>query len=421
MLSAHLGPIAWLLAVTMLFRAAQNMEQTTLALLGRIVGLGTAAVGAVAAVGGVAAIAGTVVAGRARPPSVPRVLSAGLWLVASSFLVLAVAHSEWVYAAGAVLGGFGGGLAFPSLTTAVGSSRRGAGRDRALATYTLALSASLALGPLLEAAVLSWTAGAVRGTFLLFSVLPLVALVLMATEASARADTPQKVQLGGMPPAAEQSADWPSRSRRTDESPTHRPPNWNGRLRSLPHFRLALAALLVYQVPFVAIVVFGAVLAKDSYGLSPALAQLAFTAFFFTSLTIRAAVVWASPVERKWRLFVIATAITFGGIVLAAAGGGPATFYLAMVMLGVPHGLVFPLSLALVAEGVPHSALARANAAVAAVTGAVVVVTPGLLGMVAQSAGLRPMLLTTLGPMLLASVALIASRPRAGNAAAEPR
>lgn len=418
-----------LLGVTMLFRAGQNMEQTTLALLGRVLGLGTAAVGAVAAVGGVAAIAGTVVAGRARPPSVSRVLAAGLWLMAASFPVLAVAHSRWVYATGAILGGFGGGLAFPSLTTLVGSSRRGSGRDRALATYTLALSVSLAIGPLAEAVVLTWTAGAVRGTFLLFSVLPLVALMLMGIDASPRGGGLPHGPIADGDHAAAHGADWPGRAGRAHDSPTDSPcdsthdssENWAGRLRSLPHFRLALAALLVYQVPFVAVVVFGAVVAKDSYGLSPALAQLAFTAFFVTSLTIRAAVVWASPVQRKWRLFVLATAVTVGGIVLAGTGRGAAAFYVAMVMLGVPHGLVYPLSLALVAEGVPHSVLARANAAVAAVTGAVVVVTPGLLGMVAQRAGLRPMLLTTLGPVLLASIALVASRPRAGNAAVEPR
>ena len=179
---------------------------------------------------------------------------------------------------------------------------------------------------------------------------------------------------------------------------------------------MALTVQLLYAVPFSAVTVFGALLARHDYGLSPAGTQLAFSAFFVASLLGRLAITRRSPVPAKHRVLLGAALVTAVGMVVLSLGGSPLVLFTAMVVLGVAHGVTFPLALALVAESVPSEQLAAANASLFAATNLVSVTAPILLGQIVEHAGYPAMCLAVLGPVAVFSAALAAQ-----SAGAVPR
>lgn len=382
---------AGLLAVAYFFRAAQNMALTSLSLLGKQADhLGPGGIGIVAALTGLAGIAGTLAASRVSTANAPKALVAGVVVMFVAFPVLALPGGMGMYVAGALALGLGGGFAFPNLSTAIArSDPRQPGRM--LAAYAVVLSLSLATGPLLEAVILSGVHGSLRATFGLYGVVALVAALVAAWLARTHA---LGLSGGG------------SRSDRV-----HRSGGRDGGLVELlgnRHWQIATLAQLIYQVPFIAIVVFGAVIARDVDHLSTIGAEIAYTVFFTSSFTVRSAVLWRSPIANKSALFTASTILTAVGMAILGLGGGAAGLGLAMAVLGVPHGLIYPLGLALIAEEVPNHQLARANAAFAAVTGVVATVTPGILGVLAGAVGLKAMCLFILVPVVALGAVLVA-------------
>jgi MFS family permease len=147
--------------------------------------------------------------------------------------------------------------------------------------------------------------------------------------------------------------------------------------------------------------VFGALVARVAFGVTPGEAQLAFTAFFATSFAARALVVWRAPVTRKRAVFQISGAMTVTGLVLLGVGHGLPLLLVAMAVLGLPHGFTFPLALALVAEAAPPGGLTRANAVLLGASNLTGVIAPVVLGALVQPAGYRGMVLLILVPVVV--------------------
>lgn len=409
------APLAMLLVTAFLFRASQNAAQTTLSLLGRQAhGLSVPAVGLVSALVGLLAALSTVVVGRVVPAAaVRRVLVGGLVVATAGFPALALAPDMALYLAGAVLLGLGGGIVFPCLTTAVGQ-RADARRDRDLATLALALSASLTVGPLAEAALLSMPGGSPGTALAAFTAVSSLAVLSAqgarrAGRRARRPDEPLEIAL------ADTAAPTPGDAVEPDLGARSWSP-WRDR-----RWRLALSAQLMYQVPFLGVVVYGVLVARSVYGLSGSEAQLGFTAFFACSLGSRALVAWASPVRAK-RLVLLASAlVTVCGVALLGAGAGTWAYFVAMATLGVPHGLTYPLALASVADAAPGHALARANAALGATSSVVGVVVPVVLGQLAAHLGERAMVLSMLVPVVLMTGVLASGGARGRSVLARVR
>lgn len=383
---------AGLLLVAGLFRAAQNVGQTTFALFGREdIGLGATTIGSAGTVMGTFALLGALFVGGRLPASkASAVVGAGMGLLCASLVALGAATSIWQFALSTALLGLAGGLTVPSLATAVGQASP-EHRDRALAHYAVVLSMSLALGPLAETGLLELTHQDLRLPFLAFATLPVVALALGVPGRARRSafgvgTAPEPLQGSGPVPRS-------------------------GQLRSLlktPGGRMALVAQLLYSVPFAAITVFGALMARSVFKMTPAGAQLAFTVFFVASLLSRLVVARVSPIARKRRAFLVAAALSALGMVLLSFGGPSPLLFVAMVSLGVPHGVTFPLALALTAESGGEDQLAANNAALFAATSVVAVAAPVALGAVAAAAGYQVMTALVLVPVAAFSMLLVA-------------
>ena len=415
--------LAVLLVATMLMRASQNMALTTFPLVaGELLHLNASAVGGIAAAGsGVSVLAMVLLASRIPPQRGPAVLVASLLLLGLAFPLVATAHSAVVLTIAVLLLGFGGGLAFPTLITAVGGiagdgAQPGA-RDRPVALLGVALSASLVIGPFVETGALAASGGSLRTTFLWFTLGPLLAALLMAVVVARRSGWNRSRRLArprspsggeGLARTVGVATDAAVADEGVRAAAEPAPASsWVSLRQSLsdPAFQVALLGQLLYAAPFAALIVFGALFARHDYGLSSAQIQVAFGTFFGISLAVRVGVAWRSPIRHKLAWFRVSAGLTLVGLAVIGLGHGEPQLLLALAILGIPHGLTFPLAMALVAEDRPRRELASVNAHLVASMQAVNLALPLLLGLGIDALGFRVMFLILLAPVAAAAYA----------------
>ena len=400
-----------------LFRAAQNSGQTTFPLLARNdIGASAGTIGALGTTAGVVMVlAASVLATKLATRRATSVIAAGSAILAVGLFVIGSTVSLIQLTAGLVFLGIAGGIAPSSLATAIGGAGR-VQRERQLAIYATVLSASLAIGPVLEAATLYVAHQDVRIALFAFAPLPVLALAVGLRTGHKGTPGPNHLSVNEKPsppvgptapaPAAQAKLELPSDTAKSQEPKEKRP----GRtvLLGTPAGRIALIMQLLYTVPFAMVTVFGALLARNVFGLTAAHSQLGFTALFVTSLASRVAVVRRSPIEAKLPLFAACVALTIAGLTLLALGGQPVVFYVAMALLGVPHGVIFPLALSLVASSARDGQLAAANAGLFATVSLVSAMAPAILGSIASAFDYRIMAAAVIAPVLIFTMLLLA-------------
>ena len=364
------------------------MGQTTFPLLAAdLLRLRASTIGVLTAASGAVAVV-TMAAVSARVPTrqVRHALVVALVVLAGAFPLIGDAHGLFALTIGVLVLGLAGGLVFPALVTAVGGIGgeevvRGS-RDRPIALLGVSLSLGLAIGPFVETAVLALSHANLRTAFRWFALGPLAAALVMAVVIVLGAD-------GSVPVAP----------------PV--PPVRVSLRRALADraFEVALLGQLLYTAPFAAVVVFGALFARHVYGLSLSQVQIAFGVFFVMSFLVRSIVAWRSPIRHKLAWFHLSAVLTLAGLVVLAAGRDMAELLVAMALLGVPHGLTFPLSMGIVAEGRPHSELASVNARLSAAVQVVNLVLAPVLGLGIDDLGYRVTFALLVLPVAGAAVA----------------
>ena len=200
-------PFVALLLVTGLFRASQNAIQIMFAPFGyealklspSVVGLGMTLVGSLAA------LANLFMVSRLYLYRLRRVGMFSLLILSSAIVGMVIGESLPTYLASAVILGLSGGLMMPVLAT-LASRVPEVKRDRALATYTVALSAGLAVGPFVESVLLSANGGSLGTSLLIFAPIPLIAAALMPFVASAIQPTSDARQDSALPASLARNA-----------------------------------------------------------------------------------------------------------------------------------------------------------------------------------------------------------------------
>ncbi len=405
-----------LLVATALFRVTQNMALTTLSLLGReSLGLHAGAIGVVGATAGLAMATVTfTVSHRVRPHHAALSAAGGMAVLTVSLVIFSLASSLTTFVMAALLLGIAGGLAIPGLVNAVVYSA-GSRRERAIGLYTITLSLGLAFGPVLESLILSVSRQDVRTPFVLFSILPALGAVIIGATHLRRRPNPMTGAAPSSPrPIPPGTGSAPSVSDAPGTGGGHArgssAPRWRGGLLGTRTGRVALIAQLLYAIPFVGITVFGALVSRVGFGVSPARAQIAFTVFFVLSFGARSAVTVRAPITHKMPLFWTSAALTATGLTLLGIGHGFAVLLLSMGVLGIPHGLTFPLALATAAESTDMDGLPRANATLLGSTNLVTVIVPLALGAIIPVVGYRGMALSLLAPVAVCGALLFTQR-----------
>lgn len=358
-----------LLVTTGLFRASENALQTSFAPFGHdVLHYDPSVIGMIVTLSGaIMVLSNLLVASKIRPSKLGRLLIVGLLAISASFVVLSLSNSLLLYIAAGLCLGISSGLSMPLLSTLAGRLK-GISRDRALTAFTVALSGSLAIGPALEALILKFNGDSLRVAFLMFVPLGLAGVAF----------TLHILKSGQV---------------RFESSSSGEVASFSSELATNLHLRLAIIGQLINQIPFIAFITFGILIAHTLYGVSTSSAQLIFTTFFGVAFLIRIFLVARPQVHRTYALLRICTLLMIVAVISLAVGRGPIVLFVVVAILGIPHGLLFPLTISLVARGTDAKHLSRANASLFTAISLVSVVFPIVLGILIAHFGYRVALL----------------------------
>ena len=206
------------------------------------------------------------------------------------------------------------GLIMPNIVTSISLIKDSSTRERLLALYTLALSVSLILGPAYESALL--TRFNLLQVFLLFT--PLALIVPLA---SVRLSFEDEASGGGLV----------GRPRLKDTL-------------SRLGFKVAIYVNSSYGLPFAALMTFGSIYAIERFHVGYSSAVMVFTAFFTASMLSRLYLSLTRVVNPE-PYVNLSYGLTLIGLILASLAPNWPTYVLALAILGIPHGLTYPLSL----------------------------------------------------------------------------
>lgn len=164
-------------------------------------------------------------------------------------------------------------------------------------------------------------------------------------------------------------------------------------------FKTAVLNILAYNIPFAVILAFGGIYAVSEFHVSFAEVTGLFTLFFATSLASRIYLSIRPPDSVRLHA-TAAVSMTAVGLSLILFGGNVYSFALALLVLGIPHGLTYPLSVISISRTFSPSERNAANSVFFATMMLVGVVTPSAAGALAQIIGLKD-LFGVLVPVLL--------------------
>lgn len=372
------GALVPILVTTGLFRASENALQTSFAPFGHyVLHYDPSVIGVVVTFSGaIMVLSNLLIASKIKPSKLGSLLIAGLLAISASFVVLSFSSSLPLYILAGLCLGISSGLSMPLLSTLAGRLK-GISRDRALTAFTVALSGSLAIGPALESLILKFDGGSLRIAFLFFVPLGLAGVVF--TLHILRSDQV-----------------------RFESSSSVETVSFSSELATNLHLRLAIIGQLINQIPFIAFITFGVLLAHSLYGVSNSSAQLIFTTFFGVAFVIRIFLVARPQVHRTYFLLKVCTLLMIIAVLSLAVGRGSIVLFVIVGVLGVPHGLLFPLTISLVARGTESKYLSRANASLFTAISLVSVVFPILLGVLIAHFGYRiPLIFVAIATALL--------------------
>jgi DHA1 family multidrug resistance protein-like MFS transporter len=214
--------------------------------------------------------------------------------------------------------GFSMGLIMPNIMTYAGLFSDQKTRERMLSLYTLALSTSLILGPLIESAILL--------KFTLFEAFLFFALfAILVAIFSFFIKFPNDIS----------------------ENKSITDPVWKN-----SGFKLSIALNLMYGIPFGMLTTFGGIFAVESFKASYSLATALFGIFFATSFIGRL-ILTIIPPKNLWTSIWIASSLTILGLLLVFISPSLIFYILALIILGVPHGLTYPISLISISRSFP--------------------------------------------------------------------
>lgn len=260
----------------------------------------------------------------------------------------------------AVVAGFTMGPIMPNIMTAAGSVPERKVRERLLALYTLVLSISLMVAMVLSSVVTIYFT--VREAFVV-----LEPLALMVAVVAPFLRFPEEGQLRGGGSRPRVSA---------------------ARILSNEGFIASVLNNFTYQVPFSYITAFAALFAAESFGVAKWLAIMSYVPFYVTSFISRLAMS-VRPPENLVRYMALAPTVTIAGLILAWLSHSIYVFFIAMAILGVPHGMTYTLSVIGISRTFRAEELNAANSYFFSTMMVLGSVLPGIIGAVADAIGYR--------------------------------
>lgn len=350
-----------LLIFTFMARASNNMVQTTVPLVAKeYFNASETEVGLLSGVFSISSFIATALVNARLGSSARRIMfEASVIVYFITFLIYPFVNYVGLWLISALFG-YLLGIIMPNLATAsslIGNTQEV--RERVIALYTFALSLSLTVGPLIESLILRYFT--LRYAFLFFSALSAVMIPLsfrlpFPTESNSKA----KFKLSEV---------------------------W-----ARAGFRVAVYNNSMYNLPFAMLTAFGGIYAIRYFHVSNSIVYLLFSLFFTASFISRLYMAMR-PIKDIGKASILMSILTLIGVALMALSWNVATYAFALIILGIPHGLTYPISLILISRDSKDYERNLLNSAFSAIMTIIGVVTPMVLGIVAGLMGLRLMVI----------------------------
>ncbi len=249
-----------------------------------------------------------------------------------------------------ILSGMTAGIIFPNTITYAMSRGEGTSRERILSLYSVSLSLGLIIGPTVEAYALNFVS--YRFIFILF-----IPILLVGTFFSFFVKFPEL----GPKPAVSSS------------------------MRS-PGFLASILNITIYNIAFAALTTFVVIYAKDSLGISSSLAFTLYIFFFAVSFSTR---VYMSirPFKFLKMPIMISTIITAGALFSMPFAQNFYLLAIAMALLGIPHGTIFPISTIMISRGSKPEERITINSYFFAYNNVLFITVPVVFGFISQYIG----------------------------------
>ncbi len=270
------------------------------------------------------------------------------------------------------IAGFTLGFLMPNIITSASLLPDRRARERLLNIYTLSLSISLILGPAIESLILRYYS--LRESFLFFTAFPVLALAIA--------------------PFIKFPEEESNDSLITVNN-----------VLSNPGFLTAVLNIATYNVVFSFLMAFGGIYAKDSFGLSYSMVETLFSLFFITSFLGRL-YLSIKPAERLWPFMNTAVLLTIIGVAMIGLINNPLIYIIALLLLGIPHGTTYPLSVVAISRAFKPQHRNMANSLFFSFMMLIGIVTPTVTGYIADLIGIRSTFIVLILPVVITLILL---------------
>ncbi len=363
-----------IVSITFAIRASNNMYMTTVPLLAKYYfNFSEFSVGLIATVGAIGTfLMSAVINARLMAKQRRRVFIASAFVYMLVFPLFYISNGLLIwpvfFTASFVLGAL-----MPNLITSAGLFDERKIRERILSIYTLTLSISLVAGPFVESIILEQYT--LKQAFVFFSVLPIIAF------------------------AASFFLKFPEDDKDKKEKGARSAFQNHG-------FRVAIYNIMAYNIPFVLILTFGGIFAKEDFGASYSLITLLFSFFFATSFISRLTLSIKTP-EKLRAMMIMSVLLTCAGLIMLGFAPNIYIFALSFIILGFPHGFTYPLSIISISRCFEKSKRNAANSYFFSIMMAVGIAMPLISGVIVQLIGLRQSFLALVPVVLILLYLLI--------------
>ncbi|MGC9204111.1 MAG: MFS transporter [Thermoplasmata archaeon] len=357
--------IITIVASTVSMRTVNNMFVTTLPLFGKyILNFSSAEVGFLSSMAFITTLISTSMINPRLNSRVRRIT-----YITSSLLImlvlLMVYYSNfltvWIFS---VLAGFLYGLITPNIITSASLVDDRKLAERLLAIYSLSLSMSLVLGPVLETYLLRYYD--YRSIFLLF--IPLAAPLFIF-----------------------------SFSTRFPEEENER---FSFRDINRKVLFAAVINVMIYNIPFSIITVYASIYTMETLHVSRWLSYFVYVPFFTVSFFTRLAMA-IRPIDDLRFTITLSAFLTAIGILMLSFPINIYFVFVSMALLGIPHGTIFPISIIMISRGTDLRERNSVNSYFIASGNILMIVFPPFYGLLFTYFGYGVMIATLVIPVVI--------------------
>jgi MFS family permease len=367
-----------LLSVTFTMRSSTNMLMTVVPIFTKyVINADVFFVGLTATFYGIGAMASNIfVNGRISVDKTPKVIFGFLLLMTLGIFIYIFSTNIYEVLALSGITGISMGVVQPLLMTVTNAIAPPGKRDKYIAAYTAALSLSLIFGVLMEGLILSYIN--VRYAFVIFFFIALFSSIVMYA-LSTRINIPAK-----------------STKTRSFKEIISRAST------SLKQGKVLFAMFgnISYAFPFILLITYGSIIGKEYNGISPGIFLYLIALFYGVSFISRL-ILSFRQVRNKEVLMYAAFGASILGYLLVGIDTGIIMFIAALLILGFPHGAIFPLSTSYIAASVDVEYMNIVYSVFLLIMDIIAFIIPFIFGLISELYNIKIAIYLTLLPMAL--------------------